>query len=281
MKKRKVGRNNSQSKILRVFMLLSIAGIIISLYLVKNHYEPVTAGSFCDVSEVVSCSLVNTSVYSELFNVPIALFGALWFVGLFLFSWKWKPVYNTIIFAWSIIGILSVVYLVIAEIILQAICPLCTVIHVFIIIILALAIKMYRQQHTPLMKSVSATLPLLIAMGVLFVLPLVIFNWPSGPKENYDQLAQCINSKGIVMYGSFKCAVCAKTRAMFGDSFQYVKEIECHPQGVNPETDRCLKKEIKGTPTWVLEPDGPDGVEVKRQQGFMSIDDLRAFSGCN
>ena len=79
------------------------------------------------------------------------------------------------------------------------------------------------------------------------------------------------------MYGSFRCGVCAKTRAMFGDSFQYINEIECHPQGENSQTELCLKKGIEGTPTWILE---PDEIELKRQLGFLSIEELKEFSGC-
>ena len=80
------------------------------------------------------------------------------------------------------------------------------------------------------------------------------------------------------MYGSFRCGICAKTRAMFGDSFQYVNEIECHPQGKNSQTELCVQKSIDLTPTWIME---SDGIEQKRQAGFMSIEELKAFSGCD
>ena len=79
------------------------------------------------------------------------------------------------------------------------------------------------------------------------------------------------------MYGSFRCGVCAKTRAMFDDSFQYINEIECHPQGENPQTERCIEKRIEGTPTWILE---PEGKELKRHTGFLSVEELKEFAGC-
>ena len=69
------------------------------------------------------------------------------------------------------------------------------------------------------------------------------------------------------MYSSFRCGFCAKTRKMFGDSFQYINEIECHPQGENAQTDLCLQKGVENTPTWILE---PNGEEVKRHTGFLS-----------
>ena len=70
--------------LVKTILVLSLIGFIISLYLVKNHYEGSQQGSFCDFNAVASCSIVNTSIYSELFNVPVALLGALWF----LFSLK-------------------------------------------------------------------------------------------------------------------------------------------------------------------------------------------------
>src|SRR3989344_3305200 len=186
-----------KKRLLKSFIVLSLVGILISLYLVQNHYAPPSQGSFCDLGETLSCSLVNTSVFSELFHVPVALLGALWFFSLIIFSWK------------------------------------------------ALSDDKF-----------------------------ILFN-VGGETENYDALAQCMTQKGVLMYGSFRCGICAKTRAMFGDSFQYIKEIECHPQGKNPQTELCLEKKIEGTPTWMLV---ENGVE-KRAVGFLSIDELRTFSG--
>ena len=78
----------SKATILKIIILLSVIGIVTSLYLVKNHYADPTKGALCDISESVSCSLVNVSIYSELFNVPVALLGALWFLVIILLSWK-------------------------------------------------------------------------------------------------------------------------------------------------------------------------------------------------
>ena len=112
---------------------------------------------------------------------------------------------------------------------------------------------------------------------ILNVIPLIYFNIRASSGENYDELAQCITAKGINMYGSFRCGFCAKQRALFGDSFQYINEIECHPQGKNAQTELCLEKKIEGTPTWILE---PNGTEIKRYLGLRSIEELKEFSGC-
>ena len=268
--------------IYKTFIILSIIGLGIAAYLLQNHYAPPTKGSLCDFGEAVSCSLVNTSVYSEFLGVPVALFGGLWFLVLIAFSWKGLKNDRSMpaaVLVWAFIGILSVIYLITAEIILRSICLFCTVVHVFVLVILALSIILYKsQKKKPTKKQlVTAAKPWIAAIVLLNLIPLILFNLPRGEKENYDEAAQCITGNGVNMYGSFRCGVCAKTRAMFGDSFQYINEIECHPQGENAQTALCLQKKIEGTPTWILE---PDGVEQKRYTGFLSVDELKEFAGC-
>ena len=271
----------NKKRFLQAIIILGIIGIFISLYLLQNHYAPPAQGALCDFGESISCSLVNTSVFSELFHVPVALFGALWLFILIVLGWKAMKKDGTLItlmLAWNILGLLFVVYLVIAEIILQSICPFCTVVHLIVIATLIISIILFKQEPKAAQKHVrEATGKWLVGVIILFAIPLIAFNIPSSDKTNYDALAKCMTEKGMVMYGSFRCGVCAKTRAMFGDSFQYIREIECHPQGKNSQTDLCIQKSIQGTPTWALE---PGGVEVKRYTGFLSADELKTFSGC-
>lgn len=268
--------------ILTIFMILSVIGFLTSLYLVKNHYDNPVEGAFCDVSEGVSCSLVNTSIYSELFGAPVALFGALWFVVLFLLSWKAMKkdgILITAILGWNIFGFLFVIYLIIAEIILQSICPFCTLVHIIVVATLVWSVFLYKKHgEKPSWKKFSQRLKGWFAIILIInIIPLIAFNLPASEKINYDPLTKCMTENGVTMYGSFRCGVCARTRKMFGSSFQYVKEIECHPQGENPQTELCIEKGIEGTPTWVLE---QDGEELKRYTGFLSIKELREFSGC-
>lgn len=98
----------------------------------------------------------------------------------------------------------------------------------------------------------------------------------TGPGK-YDDFAKCVTDSGIKMYGSYTCSICKKERATFGPSFQYIDEVECHPRGENPQTDLCLKKDIKKTPTWILE---KDGVEIDRRVGYLTLEGLAEFSGC-
>ena len=95
-----------------------------------------------------------------------------------------------------------------------------------------------------------------------------------------DSFAQCLTDKGVKMYGSYICSACLAQIKMFGShegSFKYVDYIECHPRGPNPQTSLCLQRDIKATPTWILE---KDGTEIKRLVGLQSFESLEEFSDC-
>jgi len=270
----------TRHNLLKVILALSIAGVLISLYLVKNHYDPPLQGAFCDLGETLSCSYVNTSIYSVLFGVPVALLGALWF--LFLLSMSWKALHKEelvpIMVGWNVLGILFVIYMIIAEFILKAICLLCTITHIIVAVTLSLSLLLYLKQEPPVEpgRLWKATKRWIWWSIILFGGTFILFNI-TGEQENYDALTQCMTEKGVKMYSSFRCGVCARTKSMLGRSFKYVAEIECHPQGPNPQTDLCIQKNIPGTPTWTIE---INGMELKRHTGFLSIDELREFSGC-
>ncbi|MBI2558124.1 hypothetical protein HYW20_02270 [Candidatus Woesearchaeota archaeon] len=100
---------------------------------------------------------------------------------------------------------------------------------------------------------------------------------PQTSSANLDSFAQCLKEKGVKMYGSYICSACLATKKMFGSSFEYVEEIECHPKGPNPQTDLCLKRDIKKTPTWILE---KEGTEINRLEGYQTFELLGEFSGC-
>ncbi|MBI1969043.1 hypothetical protein HYS49_03975 [Candidatus Woesearchaeota archaeon] len=275
-------KKETKKRILQSFLLLSILGFIFSIYLVKNHYAQPSEGAICDVGGIISCSLVNTSVFSELLNVPVALLGALWFMVLFALSWKAlrkDGVLITLLFGWNIFGLLFVIYFIIAELILRAFCPFCTVVHVIVAITFALSLLLYRAEKlsfkNPSLRRKSG--PWVLGILILALLPFLIFNFPTGKPANYDSLAQCLTEKGVSMYSSFRCAFCARTKEDFGSSFQYINEIECHPQGKDSQTELCVAKEIRGTPTWILE---PGGREQKRFAGYLTPEELAAFAGC-
>jgi uncharacterized membrane protein len=65
-----------------LLILLALLGAIISGYLWYHHIvlvENLNSDNLvpCEIGESFNCDLVNTSVYSEMFGIPIAAFGLL------------------------------------------------------------------------------------------------------------------------------------------------------------------------------------------------------------
>jgi len=89
----------------------------------------------------------------------------------------------------------------------------------------------------------------------------------------YDEFAQCLTEKGMEFYGTYTCGHCAKVKRDFGSSFQYVNYIECHPNGVGADTERCIENEIDRYPTFIFE----DG---SRMSGELSMEQLSQKTGC-
>jgi len=89
-----------------------------------------------------------------------------------------------------------------------------------------------------------------------------------------DRFAKCLADKDAVMYGVFWCDHCREQKVAFGDSFKYVKYVECvasdAPRVLLPE---CRAQGITQTPTWIF----PDGSKLV---GAQALSALAEKSGC-
>lgn len=85
--------------------------------------------------------------------------------------------------------------------------------------------------------------------------------------EEEKQYAQCLQEKGITMYGTSWCPHCKEQKAVFGELFNQVNYVDCDK---DPKT--CRDKKITGYPTWLL----PSGKEVDPG----TIADVAKASGC-
>ncbi len=76
---------NSTRRLYTLISLISPLGLAASSYLLYLHFKP-EASSICKLSERFDCDIVNKSKYSEIFDIPVALFGIIAYVLLFLFA---------------------------------------------------------------------------------------------------------------------------------------------------------------------------------------------------
>ena len=108
---------------------------------------------------------------------------------------------------------------------------------------------------------------------VIIILAVFLFKEDKYPQSEIDAFAQCLTEKEVVMYGAFWCPHCARTKARFGSSFQYINYVECDARGENEQSELCLEKEIEKYDTWEF----PSG---ERLIGEPTFEQLAEKSGC-
>ncbi len=128
-------------------LVLSVVGVAISLYLTSVHYEHVPL--VCSTQGFVDCERVLSSSYSVVpgTSIPVSVPGLLWFIvagALAFVAWRVVPQRREVVvglFAWSLLGMLSVFYLVYVEIVrLHTLCAWCTALHAIILVMFLISI---------------------------------------------------------------------------------------------------------------------------------------------
>jgi hypothetical protein len=132
--------------------------------------------------------------------------------------------------AWCVAGAGFIVYLLVAEIILGAICPMCTAVHVLVAFLFYASLRLYARHAIPphsrdassplptffasatslptLTSAARALQPLLPALAALAALPLVIFILATislpALDPSHAALRTCVltNRQQLVFYGT-------------------------------------------------------------------------------
>ena len=242
-------------------------------------YLKFTSGksSFCDFGEGVSCSAVNQSVYSTFFGIPVAILGFLYFAAVSGIIFNGVAGAYPLILLMTVASLVFSLYLSYAEVfLLKTVCVLCETSKVLMVLIGGLAFWKTRSVKVKIMTNwlVGA-----ILVGVLGIGLSYFTQKGFTPTKNYDDFARCLTEKGWTEYGTLWCPNCGRQKLMFGDSFQYLEYVECDPRGDNPQTDRCLIRDIEKTPTWIRESED-NSTELERQIGVQSLEKLSELSGC-
>jgi len=275
--------NIERSKRVKTIGVLGVVAFFVSLYLIKDHYD--AGSSVCDAGGIFTCSVVNRSEFSELLGVPVAIFGAIWCVVLIFGAWRVaegdKPhYYLTAILLWAFLGVLFIVYMVIAEIIIGAICPFCTVIHILTVIVFYQAVILFRDMPVkPEIESFIYNMRyVLLSVFIACLLPIFVAGsyQERPPAEVVLDLASCITSKHIKMFGSDGCGHCQHQKSLFGESFTQIEYIDCYKGEEGKKS--CEDNDIESFPTWVKFDE--HGKEVDRVKGVQSLEKMETFSGC-
>jgi uncharacterized membrane protein len=129
---------------------LAVLGVADSAYLTYTHFHP--AALVCKATSHINCEKVTESSQSNLFgHIPVSIVGLVYFVvmTLLMTPWAWQMA-NEWVHRFRLIATAGamgmVVYLVIVEIHLKAICLYCTGVHVlnFALFLVVLAAYLLR-----------------------------------------------------------------------------------------------------------------------------------------
>ena len=91
--------------------------------------------------------------------------------------------------------------------------------------------------------------------------------------KELTQIAQCLTSKGVKMYGAVWCAHCKKQKDDFGEAFKYIDYTECDPNTDTESAKKCVEKGIESIPAWEF----PDGT---MKTGETQPSELAKIAGC-
>jgi vitamin-K-epoxide reductase (warfarin-sensitive) len=69
-------RSAMSRRITTVIAVLSLVGMVVSSISLFHHYGS-SKSSFCDFGNTFNCDMVNRSIYSTVFGIPVALIGIL------------------------------------------------------------------------------------------------------------------------------------------------------------------------------------------------------------
>lgn len=105
-----------------------------------------------------------------------------------------------------------------------------------------------------------------ITIAVTFlIIGIVVFKVYAGSLKSdpsLDTFAQCLSEKQVVMYGAYWCPHCQQQKKLFGQSFRYIKYVEC-----TNDIKLCQEKNIVGYPTWIFS----DGSRIEGETSFAKL----------
>jgi uncharacterized membrane protein/protein-disulfide isomerase len=169
----------------RIALLCSLIGLGVSAAAAYTHYHLLydpNYRSFCDVNATVSCTQVYQSRFSTFLGIPVAIFGAVWFVAAALLAVAGLTARPSVrenvpgyLFAMSTVALAVVLYLGYASLFLiKAVCLLCLTTYgaVIALFIVSGAATSFPMTTLPRRASADARVffrsPVALALAVLF-----------------------------------------------------------------------------------------------------------------
>lgn len=253
-------------------MALAGVGLLITGYLTGVAMTG-SGAAFC--GEGSGCDIVQTSRWSTLLGMPVALWGFGLYALIAATAWTMPPRlkrWRRLVFL-ALVGVAVSGYLtVIGLVYLDAVCAWC--LGSFAVITLIFATVLARRPETAPGTTWSnwtanSLVTVLVVAGGLYVWQAGLL-WPENPR--LKALAVHLTDDGATFYGAYWCPACQEQKRLFGSAADRLPYVECTPNGRGaPRAEACESRDISRYPTWII-----DG---RRLQGVIPTEELARYSG--
>ncbi len=128
-------------KLKKFLILICILGILATSYLIYTRYS---SNAICNINSYFSCSIVNESVYSTLFNIPLSILGLIYFIIILFLVKKSDKNIKYLKFAGFLTTpvLIYSLYLTYVEIaILKTVCLVCELTKILMLVIIISAFR--------------------------------------------------------------------------------------------------------------------------------------------
>ena len=159
--------------------LLAFLGAAFGMYALMHHIDMASGlakgPSVCTINATINCDKVNSSEYSEIFGVPVASFGVLFYVWILILSVSVltgaKTVSTTIardlLLPFTMISVVvSIALATVSTTVLNAVCLVCSAMHVVNICLALVAYRVGDRRRSFLGRLSSGLSQLPVALGL-------------------------------------------------------------------------------------------------------------------
>ena len=237
---------------------LAVLGILLTGYLTGVAWlgdHPAYCGADSD------CDIVQSSRWSTLLGMPMALWGLLTYAILARLVWRlrFRPSRWRLVLLFACIGAGVSWFLTLVSVLqIEATCGYCLV--SFAIMNALLVLVLLRRPAQLPGHAWPRALPLPIGAALVLVLGLHlhysgVFDPAAGPEDPYlKALAIHLEDSGALFYGAYWCPRCQEQKAIFLASAGRLPYVECTPEGRGSlRTVDCLTQNIQKYPTWIID----------------------------
>ena len=224
------------------------------------------------------CDIVQSSRWSTLFGIPMALWGLLTYAILAGLAWRLRsrPAAWGAMLLFACIGAGVSWFLTLVSVFeIGATCEYCLASFALMNLLLLLVI-LRRPSPTP-RREWRKALPFPVGAAIVLVLGLHlhfsgVFDPAAGPEDPYlKALATHLQDSGARFYGAYWCRACQEQKALFAASVKRLPYTECAPSGPNgPLTAACTVQDSRRYPTWI--------VDGRRLTGVVDVERLARTS---